>query len=95
MVPKKIVTEDPTVVEQVQQVGELSVEVNGVRMVLMTLDARQGLHKIVYDDGEWTEGEMLAVTAEQLDDPEGWGAPSMEVYDNKYGDTPTDDGEDQ
>ena len=95
MAPKKIITEDPTVVEQVQKVGELPVEVNGVQMVLMTVGARQGLHKVIYDDGEWTEDELLAIAAQQLDDPEGWGAPGMEVYDKKYGDTPTDDGGDQ
>lgn len=46
--------------------------------VLMTRDQFQ---KLVYDDSELTGDEMLAAAAAGLDDPEGWGAPGMEVYD--------------
>jgi hypothetical protein len=37
--------------------------------------------KYVYDDSELAPGEMLAAAAAQLDDPEGWGAPGMDEYD--------------
>jgi len=37
--------------------------------------------KYVYDDSELTPDEMLAAAASQLDDPEGWGAPGMDDYD--------------
>ena len=41
----------------------------------------QQFQKYVYDDGELTPGEMVAAAASQLDDPEGWGAPGMDEYD--------------
>ncbi len=81
----KIITEDPTVVQQVQQTGELPIEVNGVQMVLMTVDARQELQKVVFDDSELSGDEMMAVLADQVNDPEGMGAPGMDDYDKKYG----------
>ena len=82
--------------ERLLREGELRVEdVQGIAMVLMTVDARQELHRVAYDEGEWTEEEMLSVAARQLVDSEGWGAPEMEIYDELYGDKPTDDGNDQ
>ena len=82
--------------EQLLQKGELQVEdTQGVPIVLMTVDARQELQKVVYDDSDLTEDEMLDVAAKQLDDPEGWGAPSMEIYDQLYGDNPTNHGDSQ
>lgn len=75
-----------TLGEQLQQAGELRVEDTlGVPVVLMTLGARQQLQKIAYDDSEWTDAEQNALMAEALNDPEGWGAPGMEVYDELYG----------
>ncbi len=76
MMPKKITTEDPTVVEQVQTAGELPVEVNGVQMVLMTVDARRGLHKVVGDQFDIAETypaseKALAVV---------WDDPQLDEY---------------
>lgn len=74
---------DDAILQQLQQTGELQVEdTHGVPIVLMTVDARQQLQKATYDDSDMTEQEMMAMGAEQLDDPEGWGAPGMEVYDH-------------
>jgi len=87
---------DEQTLQQLRKAGELTVEdTHGVPVVLMTIDARQQLQKLVYDDSEWTEEEMLAAAAEQLNDPEGWGAPGMEIYDQLYGDKPTDHAKDQ
>ena len=78
---------DEKLLQQLHQTGELRVEdTHGVPLVLMTIDARQQLHKVVYDDSEWTAEEMQAVAAKALDDPEGWGAPGMDDYDKLYGD---------
>lgn len=77
---------DEQLLQQLRQAGELQVEdPHGERLVLMTVDARQQLHKVEYDDSEWTEAEMMAVAAEALNDPEGWGAPEMDDYDKVYG----------
>jgi len=46
--------------------------------VLMTHDQFQ---KLAYDDSDLTGEEMIAAAAAALNDPEGWGAPGMEVYD--------------
>lgn len=90
------ITIDDQTLQQLRQVGELRVEdTHGVPVVLMTVDAREELQKLVYDDSELTEAEMLATAAEQLNDPEGWGAPGMEVYDQLYGDKPADHAKDQ
>lgn len=71
---------------QLQETGELQVEeVHGIPLVLMTVDARDQLRHVVYDDGDWTDEEQNAVMAAALDDPEGWGAHGMDVYDEKYG----------
>jgi len=90
------ITIDDRTLEQLHEKGELRVEdSHGVPVVLMTVDAREELQKLIYDDSEWTEEEMRAVTQHWLDDPEGWGAPGMEVYDELYGDEPTDHGQSQ
>jgi len=91
----RIAIDDQTL-EQLREKGELRVEdSHGVPVVLMTVDAREELQKLIYDDSEWTEEEMRAVTQRWLDDPEGWGAPGMEVYDELYGDELTDHGQSQ
>ena len=85
---------DDQTLEQLQREGEVKVEeAHGLPLVVMTVDARQELQKLIYDDSEWTAEEMRAVTKRWLDDPEGWGAPGMEIYDELYGDKPTDHGE--
>ncbi|MDZ4657983.1 MAG: hypothetical protein SH868_10445 [Bythopirellula sp.] len=81
------VTLDEHILQQLQLAGELHVEeTHGVSIVLMTIDARQKLQNLVYDDSEWTAEEMRAGVAGWLDDPEGWGAPGMEAYDELNGD---------
>jgi hypothetical protein len=77
---------DDQLLKQLQASGEVQVEdAHGVPIVLMTVDARQKLHGITYDDSEVTEGEMMGILAAQVNDPEGMGAPGMEDYDTKYG----------
>jgi hypothetical protein len=81
---------DDQTFQLLQQAGELRVESNnGVPLVVMTVGARDDLQKLAYDSGEWTEAEMLAAGADQLKDPEGWGAPGMDVYDTIEGSVPT------
>jgi hypothetical protein len=88
------ITIDDQTLQQLRLTGELTVEdAHGLPVILMTVDARQELQKLVYDDSEMTEQEMRAAGRDQLNDPEGWGAPGMEIYDALYGDKPTDHGE--
>jgi hypothetical protein len=90
------ITIDDETLQRLREAGELRVEdTNGDPVVLMTLDARQELQKRLYDDSEWTEEDMRAVITPWLDDPDGWGAPGMQIYDELYGDNPTDHGESQ
>jgi hypothetical protein len=64
-----------------QEVRELRVEnSNGVPLVVMTVDTREHLQKLAYDDSEWTGAELMAAGGHQLNDPEGWGAPGMDEY---------------
>jgi hypothetical protein len=87
---------DAQTLELLRQTGELRVEdPHGVPVVLMTVDAREELQKLVYDDSELTADEMRAAGREQLNDPAGWGAPGMGIYDELYGDKPTSNGKDQ
>lgn len=44
----------------------------------------QQFQKYVYDDSQLTPDEMLAAAACRLDDPEGWGAPGMDAYDQDH-----------
>lgn len=46
--------------------------------VLMT---RHEFQRLVYDDSDLTDPEMLAAAAHALVDPEGWDAAGMESYD--------------
>jgi hypothetical protein len=81
----RIAIDDQTFAE-LQAAGELRVEnSNGVPLVVMTLDTREHLQQLSYDDSEWTEAELMAAGSEQLDDPYGWGAPGMDVYDSMEG----------
>jgi hypothetical protein len=92
MTPK--ITLDDRTLERLRRDGEVKVqEVNGLPLVVMTTDARQQLQKLIYDDSDWTADEMRTVTTQWLDDPEGWGAPGMEIYDELYGDKSIDHGE--
>ncbi len=77
--------------KQLQETGEVRVEdTQGVPLVLMTVDARGQLHRLVGDD--MSDAEMMAMGSEQLDDSEGWGAPGMEVYDTMEGTDPRTNG---
>lgn len=77
---------DEELLRQLQQAGELRVEdMHGMPIVLMTVDARDQLQQAVYDDSDLTEEEMMRMGADQLNDPNGWGAPEMDVYDTMEG----------
>jgi hypothetical protein len=85
---------DDQTLQQLEREGEVTVqEAHGLSLVVMTADARQKLQKLIYDDSEWTAEEMRAVVARWLEDPETWGDPGMEIYDELYGDKPTDHAE--
>jgi hypothetical protein len=87
---------DDQTLERLRKEGELQVEeTHGIPMVLMTVRAREELRKLIYDNSEWTPEEMRAVAEQWLEDPEGWGAPGMEVYDEMYSDESEDHGESQ
>ncbi len=88
---------DGVLLEQLQTSGELRVEnTHGVPIVLMTVDAREQLGRATYDDSEWSADEMMSVVSQKLNDPEGWGHPDMDDYDNTYGHLFDDDhGKDQ
>ena len=47
--------------------------------VVMT---RQEFKRLIYDDSDLTADEMLAAAAQGIDDPDGWGASELDVYDN-------------
>lgn len=49
--------------------------------VLIARDQFQDMQLRVIEDGELSEAEMLSVAAQSLNDPEGWGAPGMDEYD--------------
>lgn len=77
---------DDQLLKQLQESGEVRVEdTHGLPIVLMTVNAREQLGQVVYDDSEWSPDEMMAVVAQKLSDPEGWGHPDMDVYDQEYG----------
>lgn len=87
------ITIDDQLLQELQQIGELRVEdTHGIPIVLMTVDARADLQKLVYDDSELTEAELMVAGAQQLNDPEGWGAEGMDLYDVMEGKTPVGDG---
>ena len=77
---------DDQTFRELQLAGELRVEtMNGVPLVVMTVGARERLQKLAYDDSEWTEADLMAAGADQLDNAEGWGATGMDVYDEMKG----------
>jgi hypothetical protein len=78
---------DDEILQRLQKEGELQVEdTSGMPVVLMTFEAREKLKELIYDDSEWTEEDLRSAAANLLNDPEGWGAPGMEIYDEIYGD---------
>lgn len=50
--------------------------------VIISQDHFEKMQRLLFDDSDLTPDEMLAVARLALDDPEGWGAPGMEVYDS-------------
>ena len=66
--------------KQLLDTGEVRVvDAQGIPLVLMTVDARQELHRLVYDDLD--EQVIMQLGADQVADPDDWGAPDMDVYD--------------
>jgi hypothetical protein len=53
--------------------------------VLMT---RGDFQRLVYDDSDLTQAEMLAAASGALDDPDGWGADGVESYGRDLPDSP-------
>jgi hypothetical protein len=47
---------------------------------------RPEFQRLIYDDSDLTEEEMLAAAAQGLADANGWGAPGMDNYDRKDAD---------
>lgn len=68
---------------QLKLSGEVRVEdIHGIPLVLMTLDARkQLLRSDLTEVDALSERELRNQGSESLADPEGWGDPSMDVYD--------------
>jgi hypothetical protein len=64
--------------------GPLKVEDDQTHQVyvLISQDRFQKMQQLFYDDSDLTGDEMMALAARGLDDPEGWGAPGMEEYDD-------------
>ncbi len=48
--------------------------------VVMT---RQEFKRLIYGDSDLTADEMMAATAHLFNDPDGWGDPAMDVYDEQ------------
>lgn len=71
--------------EALQQSGDRPVEVEDDQThrvyVIVTRDEFRDMQHRVVHDGDVSDDEMLAVAAQGLDDPDGWGAPGMDQYD--------------
>lgn len=53
------------------------------RFVLVPLEQFEELKQAAQRAAtNWTDEELFAAARQRLDDPEGWGAPEMDVYDN-------------
>lgn len=79
---------DDQTLRRLQQSGELEVqESRGARVVLMTVDAHRELRRIAYDDSPWTADDLRATVTPWLADPEGWGAPGKDEYDDVRSDS--------
>ena len=73
--------------EALQQSGGRPVEVEDDQTqrvyVIVTRDEFRDMQHRVVHDGDLSDDEMLAVAAQGLDDPDGWGAPGMDQYDQE------------
>jgi len=49
---------------------------------------RQEFKRLIYDDSDLTDGEMMAAAGHLFNDPDGWGAPEMDVYDEQDDSSP-------
>lgn len=72
---------DDQTLQQLQQVGEMRVaDTHGVPLVLMTVDAREDLQRLIYDTSAPAMGEFLPLAHEAF--AGAWDAPGMEAYDD-------------
>ena len=72
---------DDETLDRLRREGEVTVEeAHGIPLVLMTVDAREELQKLVYDDSEPDADEFLPHAHEAF--AEDWDAPGMEAYDD-------------
>lgn len=78
----KIIDPQPGNVVELEFEGDAS----GTVWVMLTRDR---LKQLMYDDDDLSTDEMLAAATQGLDDPEGWGAAGMEVYDDTQPDPPS------
>jgi hypothetical protein len=84
---------DDQTFKELEQAGELLVEsAKGVPFVVMTVNAREHLQKLAYDDSEPSESELMTAGADQLDNPESWGAAGMDAYNTMEGMPQTENG---
>lgn len=86
--------------QQLRSAGEVRVsDSHGEPVILMTVEARRLLDsaKNGNSDGEaseWPSEIGLALAAGELSNPDTWGAPGMEDYDDLYGHLFQDHGKD-
>ncbi len=77
---------DDQTLDRLRREGEVKVEeAHGIPLVVMTVDAREELQKLVYDDGEPDADEFLPHAHEAF--TEAWDAPGMEAYEDYDGHT--------
>lgn len=57
-------------------------EDTNTQYVIVQMEVFERMQRAIsYDDSDLTSEEMRAAAQLMLEDPEGWGAPGMEIYD--------------
>jgi hypothetical protein len=70
------------IAETVTQQGRPVEVTNAAGHVFVVMTQTQ-FRQHVYDDDDLSDEEMVAAASLALDDPDGWGAPGMDEYDQE------------
>jgi hypothetical protein len=68
-------------IEAAKRGEAVKIAADDVELVILRADIYERVKKLLYDDTEWTAGELRSLLAKSAE-ANGWNEPEMDEYDN-------------